>query len=154
MKGIIRRLLGDGRGWGLALDYAVQPRADGLAQAFLIARDFIAGGRSALVLGDNIFYGQGFGTSLRKAAQSDEGAVVFAYQVRDPNQYGVIDFDLTGGIRAIVEKPAEPPSSYAVTGLYFYDEQAPDIVATLRPSRRGELEITDLNNHYLRLGRE
>jgi glucose-1-phosphate thymidylyltransferase len=91
MKGIIRRLLGDGRGWGLALDYAVQPRADGLAQAFLIARDFIAGGRSALVLGDNIFYGQGFGTSLRKAAQSDEGAVVFAYQVRDPNQYGVID---------------------------------------------------------------
>jgi glucose-1-phosphate thymidylyltransferase len=149
-----RRLLGDGRGWGLALDYAVQPRADGLAQAFLIARDFIAGGRSALVLGDNIFYGQGFGTSLRKAAQSDEGAVVFAYQVRDPNQYGVIDFDLTGGIRAIVEKPAEPPSSYAVTGLYFYDEQAPDIVATLRPSRRGELEITDLNNHYLRLGRE
>jgi glucose-1-phosphate thymidylyltransferase len=148
-----RELLGDGSAWGLALEYAVQPNADGLAQAFVIGRDFIAGGRSALVLGDNIFYGQGFGASLRRAAESDAGAVVFAYQVREPNQYGVIDFTPAGDVRAIIEKPAEPPSNYAVTGLYFYDELAPDIAATLKPSPRGELEITDLNNHYLRLGR-
>jgi glucose-1-phosphate thymidylyltransferase len=148
-----RRLLGDGSTWGLALQYAVQPKADGLAQAFIIGRDFIGGGRSALVLGDNIFYGQGFGASLRRAAESDAGAVVFGYQVREPNQYGVIDFTPTGRVRAIVEKPTQPPSNYAVTGLYFYDEQAPDIAATLKPSRRGELEITDLNNHYIRQGR-
>lgn len=150
---LFRALLGDGAAWGLALDYAVQPRAEGLAQAFLIGRDFLAGGRSALVLGDNIFYGQGFAASLRKAAQSEAGAIIFAYWVRDPHHYGVIDFAPGGGVRVIVEKPARPPSRYAVTGLYFYDEQAPDIVATLRPSPRGELEITDLNNHYLRLGR-
>ena len=148
-----RTLLGDGSTWGLSLQYAVQPRADGLAQAFVIGRDFIGGGRSALVLGDNIFYGQGFGASLRKAAESDAGAVVFGYQVREPSQYGVLDFTPTGRVRAIVEKPVQPPSNYAVTGLYFYDEQAPDIAATLKPSRRGELEITDLNNHYIRQGR-
>jgi glucose-1-phosphate thymidylyltransferase len=147
-----RHLLGDGSSWGIALQYAVQPRADGLAQAFVIGRDFIDGGRSALVLGDNIFYGQGFGALLRRAAESDAGAVVFGYQVREPSQYGVIDFTSTGRVRAIVEKPSQPPSNYVVTGLYFYDEQAPDIAATLKPSRRGELEITDLNNHYIREG--
>jgi glucose-1-phosphate thymidylyltransferase len=143
-----RGLLGDGSAWGLALDYAVQPSA-----AFLIGRDFIAGGRSALVLGDNIFYGQGFVASLRQAVESDAGAVVFAYWVREPNQYGVIDFAPNGSVRAIIEKRAAPLSHYAVTGLYFYDEQAADIAATLTPSQRGELEITDLNNRYLRLGR-
>jgi glucose-1-phosphate thymidylyltransferase len=148
-----RGLLGDGSHWGIALHYAVQPSADGLAQAFLIGRDFINGGRSALVLGDNIFYGQGFGATLRQAAQNKAGAVVFAYRVQDANQYGVIDFTPDGEVRAIIEKPAKPPSNYAVTGLYFYDEQAPDIAASLKPSRRGELEITDLNNHYLRAGR-
>src|SRR5271155_1031021 len=146
-------LLEDGSHWGLALNYAVQASPDGLAQAFLIGRDFIAGGRSALVLGDNIFYGQGFVASLQRAANSDAGAVVFAYWVREPSQYGVIDFAPDGGVRAIIEKPAVPPSSYAVTGLYFYDEQVAEIAATLRPSKRGELEITDLNNRYLELGR-
>jgi glucose-1-phosphate thymidylyltransferase len=145
-----RGLLGDGKSWGLALDYAVQPRPDGLAQAFLIGRDFIAGGRSVLVLGDNIFYGHGLVEALQRAAASEAGAVVFGYWVRDPGRYGVIDFAADGRVRAIVEKPAVPPSNYAVTGLYFYDEEAPRIAASLKPSRRGELEITDLNNHYLR----
>jgi glucose-1-phosphate thymidylyltransferase len=148
-----RSLLGDGSRWGLALNYAVQPSPDGLAQAFLIGRDFVAGGRSALVLGDNIFYGQGFVASLRRAANSDAGAVVFGYWVREPSQYGVIDFAPDGGVRAIIEKPAVPPSSYAVTGLYFYDEEVAEMAAALRPSNRGELEITDLNNRYLGLGR-
>ncbi len=146
-------LLGDGSAWGIALHYAPQPSPDGLAQAFLIGRGFISGERSALVLGDNIFYGQGFVASLRRASESDAGAVVFGYRVNEPSQYGVIDFAADGGVRAIVEKPATPPSNYAVTGLYFYDEQAADIAATLKPSARGELEITDLNNHYLRQGR-
>jgi glucose-1-phosphate thymidylyltransferase len=148
-----RSLLGDGSRWGLALNYAVQPSPDGLAQAFLIGRDFVAGGRSALVLGDNIFYGQGFVTSLRRAANSDAGAVIFGYWVREPSQYGVIDFAPDGEVRAIIEKPAVPPSSYAVTGLYFYDEEVAEMAAALRPSNRGELEITDLNNRYLGLGR-
>jgi glucose-1-phosphate thymidylyltransferase len=148
-----RGLLGDGRAWGLELDYAVQPRPDGLAHAFVIGRDFIAGGRSALVLGDNIFYGHGLVESLRRAAASQAGAVVFGYWVRDPGQYGVVDLAANGTVRRIVEKPAVPPSNYAVTGLYFYDEQAPEIAASLKPSRRGELEITDLNNEYLRQGR-
>jgi glucose-1-phosphate thymidylyltransferase len=151
--GQFRRLLGDGKCWGIALDYAVQPRPEGLAQAFIIGRDFIADGRSALVLGDNIFYGHGLVEAMRRAAVSPAGAVVFGYWVRDPTQYGVVDFAADGRVRAIVEKPAMPPSNYAVTGLYFYDEEAPDIAATLKPSRRGELEITDLNNHYLRRGR-
>jgi glucose-1-phosphate thymidylyltransferase len=151
--GQYRGLLGDGRAWGLALAYAVQPRPDGLAQAFLIGRNFLAGGRSALVLGDNIFYGHGLVEAMRRAAASQAGAVVFGYWVRDPGQYGVVDFTADGAVRAIVEKPAVPPSNYAVTGLYFYDEAAPEIAASLRPSRRGELEITDLNNHYLRQGR-
>jgi glucose-1-phosphate thymidylyltransferase len=148
--GQFRGLLGDGEAWGLALDYAVQPRPDGLAQAFVIGRDFIAGGRSALVLGDNIFYGHGLVEAMRRAVASRAGAVVFGYWVRDPGQYGVVDFAADGTVRAIVEKPRVPPSNYAVTGLYFYDEEAPDIAASLTPSRRGELEITDLNNHYLR----
>ncbi len=148
-----RSLLGDGSGWGTDLQYAVQPSPDGLAQAFLIGRDFIAGERCALVLGDNIFYGEGFGRSLRRAAESAAGAVVFAYRVREPSQYGVIDFAPDGGVRAIVEKPKDPPSSYAVTGLYFYDAEVVDIAAGLKPSARGELEITDLNNIYLRAGK-
>jgi glucose-1-phosphate thymidylyltransferase len=148
-----RALLGDGSAWGIELRYAVQPSPDGLAQAFLIGRDFIAGGRSALVLGDNIFYGQGFVATLRRAAESNAGAVVFGYWVRDPGQYGVIDFASDGGVRAIVEKPHVPPSNYAVTGLYFYDGQVADIAASLKPSARGELEITDLNNRYLSEGR-
>jgi len=143
-------LLGDGSAWGLDLRYAVQPSPDGLAQAFLIGRDFIAGHRSALVLGDNIFYGEGFSALLRRAAASPAGAMVFAYWVREPSQYGVIDFTPDGRVRALVEKPPNPPSNYAVTGLYFYDEHVADIAATLKPSARGELEITDLNNQYLR----
>jgi glucose-1-phosphate thymidylyltransferase len=148
-----RALLGDGKAWGIDLHYAVQPSPDGLAQAFLIGRDFIAGGRAALILGDNIFYGEGFVASLRRAADHGAGAVVFAYWVREPGQYGVIDFDAGGEPRAIVEKPPVPPSNYVVTGLYFYDERVAEIAATLKPSARGELEITDLNNHYLRQGR-
>ena len=148
-----RTLLGDGSAWGINLSYAVQPSPDGLAQAFLIGRDFIAGDRSALVLGDNIFYGEGFIASLRRATESDAGAVIFAYRVREPGQYGVVDFAPDGSVRAIIEKPQVPPSNYVVTGLYFYDQDVSDIAATLKPSARGELEITDINNHYLRLGR-
>jgi glucose-1-phosphate thymidylyltransferase len=150
---LFKALLGDGRGWGLELSYAVQPRPDGLAQAFLIGRTFIAGSRSALVLGDNIFYGDGLAASVRRAAEKRAGAVVFGYWVRQPSQYGVIDFAPDGSIREIVEKPLVPPSNYAVTGLYFYDEEVADIAATLTPSARGELEISDLNNHYLLQGR-
>jgi glucose-1-phosphate thymidylyltransferase len=146
-------LLGDGSDWGVRLTYAVQPSPDGLAQAFLIGRDFIKGERCALVLGDNIFYGEGFISLLRRAATSTAGAVVFAYWVRDPTQYGVIDLAPDGSVRALVEKPTVPPSNYAVTGLYFYDEHVCDIAATLKPSARGELEITDLNNRYLEAGR-
>jgi glucose-1-phosphate thymidylyltransferase len=148
-----RALLGNGTAWGLDLAYAAQPRPEGLAQAFLIGRDFLSGGRSALVLGDNIFYGHGLVEALRRAAASSAGAVVFGYWVRDPGQYGVVDFAADGRVRAIVEKPVVPPSNYAVTGLYFYDEEAPAIAAGLKPSPRGELEITDLNNHYLQEGR-
>jgi glucose-1-phosphate thymidylyltransferase len=146
-------LLGDGSSWGLDLRYAVQPNPGGLAQAFLIGRDFIAGRRSALVLGDNIFYGEGFSAVLRRAAASRAGAVVFTYWVREPSQYGVIDFAPDGRVRALVEKPPNPPSNFAVTGLYFYDEHVAEIAGTLKPSARGELEITDLNNQYLRAGR-
>jgi glucose-1-phosphate thymidylyltransferase len=147
-----RALLGDGAAWGLDLSYAVQPRPEGLAQAFIIGRDFIAGEASAMVLGDNLFYGHGFVEALQRAAASEAGAVIFGYWVREPERYGVIDFAADGTARAIVEKPRVPPSHYAVTGLYFYDAQVADIAATLRPSPRGELEITDLNNQYLRRG--
>jgi glucose-1-phosphate thymidylyltransferase len=144
-----RALLGDGRPWGIDLQYAVQPSPDGLAQAFLIGRDFIARQRTALALGDNIFYGEGLTSKLMRAAAQPFGAVIFPYWVREPSLYGVVDFGPDGKVRAIVEKPKKPPSNYAVTGLYFYDEHVSDIAAGLKPSARGELEITDVNNHYL-----
>jgi glucose-1-phosphate thymidylyltransferase len=145
-------LLGDGSQWGLSFTYAAQAEPRGIAQAFLIGRDFIGNGPSALVLGDNIFYGEGFTATLKRAAAFERGAVVFAYWVADPERYGVVDFDPHGRPRALVEKPARPPSNWAVTGLYFYDARVADIAATLQPSARGELEITDLNNVYLREG--
>ncbi|MGH8494482.1 MAG: glucose-1-phosphate thymidylyltransferase RfbA [Moraxellaceae bacterium] len=143
------RLLGDGSQWGLALEYAVQPQPEGIAQALLLARNFLAAGPVALVLGDNIHYGDGLGERLRAASDCAGGATVFACQVRDPERYGVIAFNAAGGVADIIEKPAQPPSRYAVTGLYFYDGEAADIAATLQPSARGELEITDLNRAYL-----
>jgi glucose-1-phosphate thymidylyltransferase len=145
-------LLGDGSNWGINIRYAVQPSPDGLAQAFLIGRDFIGGDASSLVLGDNIFYGQSFSRQLQKAATLKEGATVFAYPVQDPERYGVVEFDASGRAISLEEKPAAPRSRYAVTGLYFYDHQACDIAASLKPSPRGELEITDLNRHYLNQG--
>ena len=148
-----RKLLGDGSQWGISLGYAAQPEPKGIAQALIIARDFTAGGRTALILGDNIFFGQGFSTTLDGAARFKEGAVVFSYRVADPERFGVLDFDARGRPRAILEKPAKPPSRWAVTGLYFYDERAAEIAAGLRPSARGELEITDVNNAYLKEGK-
>lgn len=142
-------LLGDGSDWGLNLSYAVQPSPDGLAQAFIIGRDFIGNSTSALVLGDNIFYGHNFEQELRQAMSRDVGATVFAYQVRDPERYGVVSFDSSGKATSLVEKPAKPQSNYAVTGLYFYDNQVLDIAKGLKPSSRGELEITDVNRIYL-----
>ena len=148
-----KRLLGDGAELGLQIDYAVQPSADGLAQAFVIGREFIADDRVALALGDNIFYGANFTDSLRSAAAREIGATVFAYQVRDPERYGVVGFDGQGRPLSLEEKPAKPKSSYAVTGLYFYDNDVVDIAARLKPSARGELEITDVNRTYLDRGR-
>ena len=143
------QLLGDGSAWGLNLQYAVQPSPDGLAQAFIIGRDFIGKDSSALVLGDNIFYGHSLPDILHSASQRTEGASVFAYHVRDPERYGVVEFDKAGRAVSLEEKPRTPKSSYAVTGLYFYDNQVADIAADLKPSPRGELEITDLNRIYL-----
>jgi glucose-1-phosphate thymidylyltransferase len=143
------QLLGDGSLWGIHLEYAVQPKPEGLAQAFIIGKDFIGSNPSALVLGDNIFYGHNFVTLLENAYRRNEGATVFAYHVQDPQRYGVAEFDESGKVLSLEEKPSEPKSNYAVTGLYFYDSQVTELVKALRPSARGELEITDLNRLYL-----
>lgn len=145
-------LLGDGSQWGLNLKYAVQPRPEGIAQAFLIARDFLEDQAPALVLGDNIFYGQGLSRSLRRASRQTGGATVFACQVRDPQRYGVVSFDEESRPTSLEEKPARPRSAYAVTGLYFYDRQVVELASRLKPSARGELEISDLNREYLAMG--
>ena len=147
-----RELLGDGRAWGLELAYAEQPSPDGLAQAFHIGRDFLAGGPACLVLGDNLFYGHGLPDLLQRAATRATGATVFGYRVHDPERYGVVSFDAEGRAVSIEEKPEKPRSSYAVTGLYFYDARVCDLASSLKPSPRGELEITDLNRLYLEEG--
>lgn len=147
------QLLGDGSQWGLNLQYAVQPKPEGLAQAYLIGRDFIDGKPSALILGDNLYYGDGLEPRMLAAGARDEGATVFAYHVLDPQRYGVVEFDARFKALSIEEKPARPKSSYAVTGLYFYDGQVADIAASIAPSARGELEITDVNRAYLEAGK-
>ena len=148
-QALFQRLLGDGSQWGMRIEYAVQPSPDGLAQAFVIGREFLDGAPSCLVLGDNIFHGQGLGDLLRRADARDHGATVFGYYVRDPERYGVAEFDADGRVVGLEEKPTMPRSNYAVTGLYFYDDRACDFAAALKPSPRGELEITDLNRCYL-----
>jgi len=145
-------LLGDGKKWGIEIQYAVQPSPDGLAQAFIIGKDFVGDESSALILGDNIFYGQGFSQQLQTAAKLETGATVFAYQVEDPERYGVVEFGRDGRAISLEEKPEKPKSRFAVTGLYFYDNQVSRLAASLKPSKRGELEITDLNRLYLEAG--
>ncbi len=146
------RLLGDGSQWGLNLSYAEQPRPEGLAQAFVIGREFVGNDPAALVLGDNIFYGQGFSRLLRNVSAQTSGATIFGYHVQDPQRYGIVEFDHDGRVVSIEEKPSSPKSSFAVPGLYFYDNRVLDIAADLQPSSRGELEITDVNRVYLELG--
>ncbi|MGE5522709.1 MAG: glucose-1-phosphate thymidylyltransferase RfbA [Rhodospirillaceae bacterium] len=147
-----KTLLGDGRKWGIELSYEAQRAPEGIAQAFLLGKEFIAGEPVALILGDNLFYGHDLVSQLGRAVRRSEGATVFAYPVNDPERYGVVEFDADGQALSIVEKPTQPQSRYAVTGLYFYDDRVVDIAETLKPSQRGELEITDLNNHYLERG--
>jgi glucose-1-phosphate thymidylyltransferase len=147
-----QQLLGDGKQWGLSLSYAIQPRPEGLAQAFIIGREFIGMNPSCLILGDNIFYGHELAEHVQQAANKASGATVFAYRVTDPERYGVVEFDANGRALSIEEKPKKPRSHYAVTGLYFYDNQVVDIAASLKPSPRGELEITDVNRRYLEMG--
>src|ERR1019366_4758598 len=151
--GRFEELLGDGERWGIRLGYAVQPSPDGLAQAFTIGREFIGDDTCALILGDNIFYGQSFSANLQRAAALTDGALVFAYPVHDPERYGVVEFDKSGSAISIEEKPKAPKSRYAVTGLYFYDNDVVNVAASLKPSPRGELEITDLNRLYLEAGK-
>lgn len=150
---LFRDLLGDGSQWGLSIAYAVQPEPGGLAQAFLIGEDFIDGGRSALILGDNIFFGQGLSGVLANARANETGATIFAYHVKDPERYGVVEFDAQDRVVALEEKPSAPRSKWAVTGLYFYDADVIEMAAGLKPSVRGELEITDINRAYLAQGR-
>ena len=149
-QSLFKNLLKDGNQWGIEINYAVQPNPGGLAQAFLIGREFIGKSHTVLILGDNIFYGHGFPEKLRRAAENTEGATVFGYWVRDPERYGVVEFDTNNKAVSIEEKPSKPRSNYAVTGLYFYDNQVIDIAAGIKPSSRGELEITDVNNQYLK----
>ena len=146
---LFERLMGDGSQWGISLQYAVQPRPEGLAQAFIIGSAFIGGGNICMILGDNVFYGQGLSRQLREALARQRGATVFGYWVKDPQRYGVVEFDGSGKVIGIEEKPAHPKSNYAVTGLYFYDNRVVEIAAGLQPSPRGELEITDINRTYL-----
>ncbi|MGA2093608.1 MAG: glucose-1-phosphate thymidylyltransferase RfbA [Sedimentisphaerales bacterium] len=146
---LYKKVLGDGSQWGISLDYAEQPRPEGLAQAFIIGKSFLAGSPACLILGDNIFFGHSMIESLKKAASNETGATIFGYRVADPERYGVIEFDDSGKVLSIEEKPEKPKSNYAAVGLYFYDSQVCDIASTIKPSARGELEITGLNNAYL-----